>query len=97
MLGGEKLISVCRTLGVPIVSEDQPPAYAVTAHHQALTPEENELLDRYRRLDKQHQLQLLEIAVCYEGFCKDSRHAEPLAKDSTESGYGQKSSGGAGG
>lgn len=68
-----------------------------TANGYDLPPDEQELLARYRRLDKQHRFQLMEILICYEGFCRDSRHVAPLATDSTESGYGQKSSGGAGG
>lgn len=85
--------------GEPFISgpERRPVEAVISDQHIAngydLPPDEQELLQRFRRLDKQHRLQLLEIAVCYEGFCGESRHAEPLASDSTVSGFGLKSSG----
>lgn len=36
----EKLFSICRALGVEMVSEDHPPAYGVTKVMEGLTPDE---------------------------------------------------------
>ena len=97
MLGGEKLISVCRTLGLPLVSEDQPPAYAVTQIHQGLNSDENALIEIYRRLDDQHRLNLMEIAVCYQGFCGGSPPEGQPDNGLQVYGSDMKLSGGAGG